>query len=207
MHSWNDRYVAGTLPWDTGRPCPHLLAALDAGLVVGRVLEIGCGTGTNAVLLAGRGLRVVAVDVSPRAIEVARERAAKAGVEIDFRVHDVLASPVAGGPFGFVFDRGVWHVFDDAADRDRFAAVVAASLADTGRWLSIAGSTEGPARDSGPPRRSARDVTAAIEPHLELLALSRGAFSDEAEGPGAAASWRILAGRRSVPAQPSTVRG
>ncbi len=207
MDTWNDRYVAGSLPWDTGRPCPHLLDALRAGLVVGRVLEVGCGTGTNAVLLAQRGFKVVAVDLSPRAIELAREKARAAGVDVDFRVHDMLAGPVEGGPFAFVYDRGVWHVFDDGAARARFAGHVAAALAETGRWLSIAGSTEGPARETGPPRRSARDIAEAIEPHLEVLDLARTAFSDEGEGPGAAASWRILSGRRSVPAQPSTFRG
>lgn len=45
-----------------------------------RILEVGCGDGTNAVLLALKGATVVGVDISPRAIEIARERARLHGV-------------------------------------------------------------------------------------------------------------------------------
>ena len=53
-----------------------------------RVLEINCGTGVDAVHLAGRGVEVVACDVSPRMIEVARHRLSRTAprAPIDFRV-------------------------------------------------------------------------------------------------------------------------
>src|SRR5262249_49867258 len=102
----------------------------------------------------------------------------------------------------FVFDRGVLHVFDEADDRARFAARVAALLTPTGRWLSLIGSTEGPPREFGPPRRSARDVMAAIEPELEILELRMMHFDVERMEPPKA--WLCLSRRRETPAQPTS---
>ena len=81
---------------------------------------------------------------------------------------------------------------------------LATVLEPGGRWLSLAGSTEGPAREHGPPRRSARDLVMAVEPHLELVDLRSVAFA--ARLPSPARAWLMLARRREVAAQPSTKR-
>ncbi len=202
---WNERYASGDLPWDTGEPDPLLIRFVeeDAG-APGRALEIGCGTGTNALWLAGRGFDVLGVDISPLAVEQARAKVAGAGApRCRFEVHDILAGAPPGGPFDFVFDRGCFHVFDEADERARFAARVAAALAPGGRWLSLCGSTEGPPRDTGPPRRSARDLVDAIEPALEILALRSDVFTSRLDP---AKAWVCLAQRRAVAAQPSSRR-
>jgi len=68
-----------------------LIGWLPEDLTGQRVLDAGCGTGASAVELASRGAEVVAVDLSPRLIEIAAERAPQdlAGT-IDFRVGDML---------------------------------------------------------------------------------------------------------------------
>src|SRR5256885_11583933 len=48
-----------------------------------RVLDLGCGTGEDALLLAGRGVRVVAVDPSPAMVARARAKAARRGIGED----------------------------------------------------------------------------------------------------------------------------
>jgi SAM-dependent methyltransferase len=204
MHSWDDHYrSADPLPWDTGVPDAELVAAFSSGaLRPGRALEIGCGTGTNAVWLARQGCRVTAVDVSPLAIERARKRVAEAGVDVDLHVADVLAEPLPGGPYDLVFDRGCFHVFDGAGERATFARRVARALAPGGVWLSLVGSTEGAPREMGPPRRSARDLARAIEPHLAILDLRASAFRTGDEQ--APAAWICLSGKRREKAQPST---
>jgi SAM-dependent methyltransferase len=202
---WNERYAAHDTPWDTGEPDAHLVELCAAGtLVPGRVLEIGCGTGTDALWLAGRGFDVTGIDLSPLAIERAEEKRAAAGVGACFAVVDFLRAEAPGGPFDLVFDRGVFHVFDEAAERARFAERVAHLLRVQGHWLSLAGSTEGPARDHGPPRRSARDLLEAVEPSLELVFLRTTRFA--ADLPSTALAWLMLARRRECPAQPSTLR-
>lgn len=201
---WNDRYASGDLPWDTGEPDEHLVAFVSRGRVAsGPALDIGCGTGTNALWLAQRGFDVLGVDVSPLAIDQARTKLSSAAPRCRFEVHDFLADPLKGS-FSLVFDRGCFHLFDEAEDRARFASRVAELLAPDGVWLSLLGSTEGPPRDVGPPRRSARDVTAAIEPVLAIAELAAVTFATRSPMP--AAAWRCVARRRSVPAQPSTRR-
>jgi len=201
---WNENYAAGTLPWDTGVADPLLVEVIEAGgLPVGRALDIGCGTGTNAIWLAQHGYGVLGVDIAPLAIEQAN-RKLPSGVACRFATVDFLAEAPQGGPFELAFDRGCFHVFDEASERDTFAKRVASVLAPGGVWLSLIGSTEGPPRDAGPPRRSVRDVAEAIEPHLEILSLRSAEFRD---GPAPAKAWVCLARRRAVQAQPSTRHG
>jgi SAM-dependent methyltransferase len=162
-------------------------------------LEIGAGTGTNAIWLAERGFDVLGVDVSPLAVERAHAKMEGRTLRCRFATLDFLAAPPSEGPFQFVFDRGCFHVFDEPGERQRFAAQVAAVLTPGGLWLSLIGSTEGPSREVGPPRRSARDVTLAIEPALEIVELR----SAELSGHDAKA-WFCLSRQRTIPAQPSS---
>jgi SAM-dependent methyltransferase len=200
--SWNDSYASGEpLPWDTGVPDPTLMELVQSNAIrPGRTLEVGCGTGTNAVYLAQHGFEVVGVDISPVAVEKARARAAGC---CRFEAVDFLREAPPGGPFEFVFDRGCFHTFDEASERERFARQVAALLVEDGVWLSLIGSTEGAARETGPPRRSARDIISAIEPSLEIETLRASemvVFGERLK------AWVCLSRKRRVAAQPSTRR-
>jgi hypothetical protein len=90
-------------------------------------------------------------------------------------------------------------VFDEPEEREQFATQVATILEPGGLWLSLIGSTEGPPREIGPPRRSAGEVTLAIEPALEIVELR----STEFRGSNAKA-WFCLSRRRTMPAAAST---
>ena len=69
-----------------------LLDWLPTNLSGARILDAGCGTGAAAIELARRGAEVVAVDLSPTLIQVARARAAESSIRgrIDFRSGDML---------------------------------------------------------------------------------------------------------------------
>jgi SAM-dependent methyltransferase len=198
--SWNDSYASAEQPpWDAGTPDPMLVEIIESRRIApGRTLDIGCGTGTNAIYLAEHGFEVVGVDIAPLAIEKAR---AKAQGRCRFETVDFLNHPAPGGPFQFVFDRGCFHTFDEDRERARFAENVAAALVDHGVWLSLMGSTEGRAREQGPPRRTAREVTSAIEPSLEILELRSGELGVCGEHLPA---WVCLSRKRTIPPQPST---
>ncbi len=198
--SWNDNYASGEpLPWDTGTPDPMLVEMIESRAIVpGRTLEVGCGTGTNAIYLAQHGFEVVGVDISSLAVEKAR---ANAQARCRFETVDFLNDAPPGGPFQFVFDRGCFHTFDEDHERARFAENVAAALVDGGAWLSLIGSTEGSAREVGPPRRSAREVIKAIEPALEILQLRSGEFGVCGKQLKA---WLCLSRKRTIPPQPSS---
>lgn len=197
---WNERYLTGDLPWDSGSPDAHLVAHVESTTARGRALDIGCGTGTNAIWLARQGYDVLGIDVAPEAVAQARAKL-REPLRCRFEVVDFLNAELSEEPFDFVFDRGCFHVFHEAADRARFAARVAEVLAPGGAWLSLIGSTEGPPRDEGPPRRTLRDVADAIEPSLAIVEVRAVPFHDE---PERAAGWLCTAKPRRVPAQPST---
>ena len=199
--SWNDSYAAGQLPWDTGEPEPLLVEFVRSGAVKPcRTLEVGSGTGTNSIWMAEQGFDVLGLDIAPLAVEKANAKISQRDLRCRFAASDFLAAPAPEGPFQFAFDRGCFHVFDDPAVRERFAAQVAAALEPGGIWLSLIGSTEGAPREVGPPRRSAREVALAIEPALEILDLRSTEFRDHG-----AKAWLCLARRRTMPAQPSSV--
>jgi SAM-dependent methyltransferase len=118
--SWNESYASGNPPWDTGKPEPLLVEFVTSrGIAPARTLEIGAGTGTNAIWLAERGFDVLGVDVSSLAVEIARAKIKKRDLRCRSETLDCLGVSVPDGSFQFVFDRGCLHVFDEPAERER----------------------------------------------------------------------------------------
>jgi cyclopropane fatty-acyl-phospholipid synthase-like methyltransferase len=110
---FDEAYLAGSPPWDIGRAQHELARLVDAGLITGRVIDIGCGTGDNALYFAKAGLDVVGVDGSPEAIRQARDKARQRDVSIRFDIADVLDLRAYREGFDSATDSGVFHVFDD----------------------------------------------------------------------------------------------
>lgn len=80
------------------------------------VLDLACGTGALAELLAGRGARVTGVDLAPALIETARERAAEQALEIAYRVGDAEALELPDASFGAIGSTcGIMFAPDHAA--------------------------------------------------------------------------------------------
>lgn len=74
-----------------------------------RVLEVGVGAATDFVRFARAGARLTGVDLTPRAVELARQRLALEGLEADVREADAEALPFEDGSFDFVYSWGVVH--------------------------------------------------------------------------------------------------
>lgn len=94
------------------------------------VLEIGCGTGVHARLLAQAGARVHAVDLTPTAVELTRARLELHGLEADVREADAEQLPFPDASFDFVWSWGVIH---HSAHTERVAAEIARVLRPGGR--------------------------------------------------------------------------
>jgi cyclopropane fatty-acyl-phospholipid synthase-like methyltransferase len=116
------RYLFGRPPWDTGITPPEVLAFLER-TPPGRALDLGCGTGTNAVEIARRGWDVTAIDFSSRAVAAARRRAAAARVPIVVLQGDVSDLRNVHGPFDYVLDIGCFHTLPSERQA-RYAAHV-----------------------------------------------------------------------------------
>ena len=83
LREWDERYRSGEQVFDT--PVP-LVANIAERLKPGTALDLACGAGRNAIYLARRGWRVIAVDGAPSAIQILRDRAAERKVDVDARV-------------------------------------------------------------------------------------------------------------------------
>jgi SAM-dependent methyltransferase len=123
---FDDAYV-GVPPWDIGRPQPEVVRLADVDGFVAPVLDVGCGTGENALELSSRGLEVVGIDAAPRAIAKAQAKGRDRGSDASFLVADAFALGALGRRFGSVLDCGVFHVFEDH-ERPVYVASLASAL-------------------------------------------------------------------------------
>jgi SAM-dependent methyltransferase len=104
---YNFFYRTGLAPYDTRTPTRQLVDVVESGrLQPCRCLELACGPGRDALYLAEKGFEVTAVDFAEAGIELAKERARKRGVDVDFRVEDVTSLASIEGEFDLVLDCG-----------------------------------------------------------------------------------------------------
>lgn len=139
-------YRRGRTPWDTGVTPPEVVEEVS-GMEPGRALDLGCGTGTNALWLAQHGWTAVGVDFSALAIESARRKTDWTS-GATFVEGDVTRLSELGveGPFDLVLDIGCFHsvAVRRRDDYVREVARVARSGARTmifafGPWFRIPG--------------------------------------------------------------------
>ena len=118
---WDLAYESGDYleHWESPHTPQELVAVVSAGLIPAgaAVLDVGCGAGAEAIFLARCGFRAIGVDSSEKALRIARERAAEAGVEVDFHLAEATGLPFPDRSIDFANDRGCLHVID----RDRRA--------------------------------------------------------------------------------------
>lgn len=107
------------MPWEQG-PRDELVRLVESGRIRPcRAIDLGCGTGSNAIYLARHGFDVTGLDYATAAIAKARLRAADAGASVSFIVHDLTHLGGVSGVFDFLVDYGT---FDDLTPvaRDRY---------------------------------------------------------------------------------------
>ncbi|MGZ4934489.1 MAG: class I SAM-dependent methyltransferase [Halobacteriota archaeon] len=126
----------GMPPWDIGRPQHEFVQLEEAGEVTGTVLDVGCGTGENALYLAARGHEVWGVDFTPRAIEKARDKATQRHLNATFLVKDALQLDMLGRHFDTVIDSGLFHTLSDE-ERPLFASSLASVLRREGTYFML----------------------------------------------------------------------
>lgn len=173
--SWDDSYTAGSPPpWDIGRPQPAFARLARDGLLAGRVLDSGCGTGENTLLAAAHGAQVTGVDGAPTAIERARAKAAERHLQARFEVADVLELGRLGLAVDTVIDSGVFHVFSDQ-DRPRYVSSLATVLRDGGTGYLMCFSEREPGT-WGPRRVSQAELRAAFSDGWQVISIAPDTF-------------------------------
>jgi SAM-dependent methyltransferase len=179
-------YQAGQAPWDIGRPQPEVVALAEAGEIVGDVLDVGCGTGENALYLAALGRRVVGVDGAPTAIARAREKAAARGLPAVFLVADALDLAKLRRRFETAIDCGMFHTLDPA-QRRAYAHSLTEVLSPGGTLQLLCFSDEEPP-GPGPHRISEYEIGDAFRSIFVVSRIRPGRF-DSLRHEGGAKAW------------------
>lgn len=161
-------YRVGFTPWESDTAAltsqvTSLLALEEARREppYGPALDLGCGTGRWSVELARRGWRVVGVDVVPKAVRAARQRAQAAGVDVAFFEGDVTAlrDTGVGSGFSFFLDVECFNHLDDSERQVMGREVEAIASADAILLLLVwARARRGPL----PPGASPEDLVTAF---------------------------------------------
>src|SRR5215469_9526067 len=144
---WNASHQDGPAPWDIGQPQPAIVRVASEGGFAGTVLDAGCGTGENSLLVASLGLPVLGVDVAETALGIARAKAAERGIAAEFAAADALRLERLGRMFDTVLDCGLFHTFD-GDERSGYVASLASVTRHGGTLYVLCFSDEGP--DPGP---------------------------------------------------------
>ena len=133
------------IPWARETVPGALVSLVESGKVRPcRAVDLGCGAGVYAIWFAQKGFDVTGVDISPTAIGIAREKAAKAGASCRFVIADLLGDPgEIGGTFDFGFD---WELLHHIMPEDRktYARNVASLLNPGAVYFSVCFSEEDP---------------------------------------------------------------
>ena len=183
MISWEDTYKT-TPPWDIGHAQPAFVEIVENGeLSKTTVLDVGCGTGENALYFAQNGFSVVGIDLSTRAISRAKEKAVERKLKVDFRVANALSLDYAHENFDNAIDSGLFHTFNDA-DRISFAREIARVLAANGRYFMLCFSDKEPTNWGGPRRITKEEIKGTFSPLFNINYVRDSVFATRIHNKG-----------------------
>lgn len=194
--SWETHYQSGSPPWETGQPSQELARVIaEENIKPCRVIDLGCGSGINSVWLAQHGFEVTGVDVTPLAIEQARQRAAGAKVNVHFVLGDLLDFREPLEPFPFFFDRGCYHAVRQP-DVQLFLRTLTRLTAPGSLGLVLTGNArEPPPAGQGPPVVSEQEIRAELGSIFEIVRLREFRFDAIGNDAGPLA-WSCLIRRK-----------
>jgi ubiquinone/menaquinone biosynthesis C-methylase UbiE len=148
-YNWDFDYASGDFKhWEPNHSSPELAALIIAGLIEknAKILDVGCGGGLDTIFLAQCGFSAVGVDLSRKALEIAKAREDKVHVKIDWLLGSVFDLPIESQAIDFVMDRGLFHLIEDV-DRPKYSSEMFRVLRSRGCVL-----IRGASKDTGQER-------------------------------------------------------
>jgi ubiquinone/menaquinone biosynthesis C-methylase UbiE len=189
-HDFAGMYAEGIPPWQIDRPQPEVIQLIEQGKFESPVLDLGCGTGDNAIELARRGLVVKGLDAVPEALERARKKTEQARLKQppEFILADALRLAESGLKARTVLDCALFHTFSDEERKDYIRGLEAV-LSPGGR-LHILSFSELETRQPGPRRLSLSEITGSFGKGWRMEDSVRCRYWDRVRPDGAHA-WRV----------------
>jgi ubiquinone/menaquinone biosynthesis C-methylase UbiE len=173
--------------WDVERPQPALVGLAKQGAIRGSVLDVGCGTGDNALHMAALGHPTWGIDIVAGAIARARSKARDRGLAFGrFLVGDALALEELELRFDTVIDCGLFHALCDK-ERPFFLRGLRTVLREGGCYHMLGFSDRQPG-DTGPRRLSEADLRQTFREGWNVLSIEPALFETNIH-PGGARAW------------------
>jgi len=163
-----------TPSWDISGPQPAFVSLANTGMIRGNVLDVGCGSGENALFFGTRGHDVWGIDMVPIAIQRAREKAAARNIQVTFHVADALHLEDLEQAFDTVTDSGLFHVFSDE-DRVRYVRSVSSVIKVGGLFHMLCFSEHTPGT-RGPRRVTQNEIHETFEAGWQILNIKQDKF-------------------------------
>ncbi|MEN6329728.1 MAG: class I SAM-dependent methyltransferase [Methanobacteriaceae archaeon] len=192
--NWDEAYK-GNPPWDIGQPQSVFLSLVKGGEIKpSRALDIGCGRGENAIMLAKSGCYVTGIDLVQDAISKANAKAKEQGVDVNFVVGDVLQMDqlFTQGEFDVIIDSGLFHAMTDE-ERPIFARQVHRVLNTGGNYFMLCFSDKEP-EGYGPRRVSKIEIIQTFKPFFKINYIKDASF-DSRFGSGSRKAYLVSAAK------------
>ncbi|MBN2022644.1 MAG: class I SAM-dependent methyltransferase [Pirellulales bacterium] len=190
---WDLIYREGCPPWEIGQPKAELIRVLDEGHIKqGTALELGCGTGADAVYLSQRGFDVTAIESSPTALERARRRGQQEDAQVHFVLDDVFTFAETSEPFDLIYDAGFYH-YIRRVKLQPFLEMLWRLTKPGSYYLALAGNAD-ERTEQGPPRVSERELRGELGRILDVVQL-RPCRLESPHRPEGYLAWSCLARR------------
>ena len=200
LELWDGSYRGGKRPfWDAGRPSSELRRVVEEGVIrPGSAVDLGCGSGTDAIYLASKGFNVTGIDIAPTALSQARDKAERAGVRVRWLLANVLSLPELGS-FDFIFDRGCYHDvrFDNAAGY--VETVRTLSRPERTRFLLLAGNPNEAPVQYAPPQVAEEDLRSDFSSLFEFEWLRETRFETSNPAARGPLAWSAMMRRKARP--------
>ena len=163
-------------PWDIGHPQQVIIELERQKTLQGKILDVGCGTGENALFLAKKGYQLYGVDLSSTAIKKAHQKSTERNLKVNFKTHDALKLNLLGEMFDVALDCGLFHCFTDA-ERAIFVDQLYKVLTPQGFYFFLCFSDK-EHREGGPRRISRTEIEATFSQSWKILSISETIFEN-----------------------------
>lgn len=173
-----DKVYKVTPPWDVDHPQPAFEELVkNREIEPGRALDIGCGRGENAIMLAMNGCDVTGIDLAESAISDAKVKAVKHNVKVNFIVGNVLQIDrlFEEEKFDVIIDSGLFHVMTDE-ERPIFVKQVYGVLKKGGKYFMLCFSDKEPGKYELPRRLSKTEIESTFSPLFNINYIKEAVF-------------------------------
>lgn len=174
---WEDLYKnqdVKTMPWYYELLDADFEKEIKQRKMKGTVLDIGTGSGTQAIELAKLGLNVTGIDISRSAVEKAKQLAKKNKINANFQFDDILHSSMLPDYFDYAFDRGCFHCI--MPEQRAHYVDILHNLLKKNRTLFLKTFSTKETGNDGPHRFSEEEIRNIFSKKFEIISIKESQF-------------------------------